>query len=78
MIKVTTISGAIYIINNDGKVTGGSLNLKNGKLMSGPPKLKHSLIIETPERVPLRAMPPPLEGVVPAVQSSYIVEIKDI
>lgn len=79
MKKVTTFSGAIYIIGDDGKVTGGSKNLKNGKLIFPRPSLVgQPLLIETPERVPLRDMPHPIEGAIPAVQSSYVVEIEDI
>jgi hypothetical protein len=78
MLKITTFSGAIYFITETGHVRGGSKDLKNGVLLSGPPVMGESLLIETPERVPLRDMPPPLPGVVPAVHSSYIVNIEEV
>lgn len=78
MKKVTTFSGAIYIISDSGKVTGGSKDLKNGKLVFGPPVVGKSLLIETPERVALRDIPPPEDGVIPCVVSSRVVEIENI
>ncbi|MCH7559793.1 MAG: hypothetical protein IIC67_00230 [Thaumarchaeota archaeon] len=78
MKKVTTFSGAIYIISDSGKVTGGSKDLKNGKLVFGPPVVGKSLLIETPERVALRDIPPPEGDAIPCVVSSRVVEITEI
>lgn len=50
MLKVTTQSGAIYYVDGDNKVTGGSKDIVNGKLVGGQPTLGVGLMILTPER----------------------------
>ena len=75
MLKVTTHSGAVYIISNDDKVTGGSKGLKNGLLVSGWPIVGDTLLMQTPERIPLRTLPPPRDPLVAHVRSSTIVSI---
>lgn len=47
-VRIITESGAIYFLTGN-KVTGGSKNLENGKLMS-PVRVGCSLLISTPER----------------------------
>jgi len=47
-VRVTTASGAVYLVTDD-KVTGGSKNLKNGKLLY-PVQCGDSMLIFTPER----------------------------
>lgn len=49
-MRVTTQSGAVYMI--DSVVTGGSKNLKNGKLLY-PVRLGDAMLILTPERAHL-------------------------
>lgn len=78
MLKITTYSGAVYFVTEAGDVRGGSKDLKNGVLLSGTPIVGRSLLIKAPERVPLRDLPPPVEGVMPTVQSSYIVDIEEV
>ena len=48
MKKVTTYSGAVYIVEGS-KVTGGSKGLKDGTLQA-PPMIGRSMTIATPER----------------------------
>ena len=48
-MKVTTESGAVYHVNGD-KVTGGSKNLKNGRLLSLAVRTGMPMLISTPER----------------------------
>ncbi len=76
MLKVTTHSGAIYFIGDNDKVTGGSKDLKNGVLVSGTPVVGDTLLIETPERVPLRELPPPTPPNKAHVRSSTIMTIE--
>ncbi|KKM25860.1 hypothetical protein LCGC14_1590690 [marine sediment metagenome] len=76
MLKVTTHSGAVYIISDAGKVTGGSKDLKNGVLVSGPPVVGDTLLMQTPERIPLRELPPPSDPAVAHVRSSTIISIE--
>lgn len=76
MLKVTTHSGAIYFISDTGKVTGGSKDLKNGVLVSGPPVVGDTLLMRTPERIPLRELPPPKHTDDAHVRSSTILKIE--
>lgn len=76
MLKVTTHSGAVYFISDSGKVTGGSKNLKNGVLVSGPPEVGDTLLMRTPERIPLRKLPPPKHVDDAHVRSSTIITIE--
>ncbi len=76
MLKVTTHSGAVYFINDNGKVTGGSKNLKNGVLVSGAPVVGDTLLVQAPERIALRELPPPPDPAMAHVRSSTIITIE--
>ena len=71
MLQVTTISGAIYMI--DGTiVTGGSKNLESGKLLY-PVQLGDSMLIFAPERSHLN---PSFKN--PSVLSTPVMKIEPI
>ena len=72
MKKITTYSGAVYHLHDDGKVTGGSRDLVNGTLLVGP-FMGQSMLISTPERGHLN---PRYE--MPSVQTSYVIEIEEV
>jgi len=52
MRRVTTASGAVYRITDDGIVTGGSRNLRRGRLIA-PIVPGRPMLIQTPERADL-------------------------
>ena len=71
-LRVTTASGAIYTIDEATKlVTGGSKDLKAGKLLSDI-HINRSLYIGTPERAKLYLRP----GAMPSVISTPVVSIE--
>ena len=72
MKKITTHSGAVYHLHEDGKITGGSKELVNGKLLVGP-YIGASMYIDTPERGGLN---PTYRQ--PGVITSYVVEIEEV
>ncbi len=78
MLKVTTHSGAVYYISDNVKTTGGSKDLKNGVLVSGAPVVGDTLLVQTPERIALRELPPPPDPAMAHVRSSTIITIEDI
>ena len=70
--KITTYSGAVYILQEDGRtITGGSKNLKDGHLLTEP-RIGGSMQISAPERGQLHP-----EYRWPGVTSSYVVSIED-
>ena len=71
MLRVTTHSGAVYYIEG-AKVTGGSKNLVDGKLV-GIVSLYASMMIDTPERAHLY---PDLDQ--PGVVTSHVVSIEEV
>jgi hypothetical protein len=71
MKRVITYSGAVYYIDGD-KVTGGSKNLKDGRLI-GPLRMGSCLLIDTPERA--QANPTAIQ---PAVRSSVVIAMEDV
>lgn len=70
-IRIITESGAIYFLTGN-RVTGGSKNLKNGKLLS-PVQLGHPLLISTPERAHLNP-----HYKLPSVLSTHVVEFEPV
>jgi len=47
---ITTYSGAVYKLHDDGRtITGGSKDLKDGHLLTEP-RVGHTMMISTPER----------------------------
>ncbi len=74
--NIKTYSGAEYTVTDNRLVEGGSKHLKEGILMNPPVQINKSMLISAPERVPIRDMPPPAPGVIPAVSSSDVVSIK--
>ena len=71
MLQITTYSGAVYYVDGT-KVTGGSRNLVDGKLVS-PVRLRASMMIGTPERAHLF---PDFDQ--PGLVTSHIVSIEEI
>jgi len=71
MLRVTTYSGAVYYIDGD-KVTGGSRNLTDGRLISHA-VIHRSMMIETPERAHLYP-----EFGQPGLTTSHVVTIEEI
>ena len=72
MLKIITESGAIYYIDNDGIVIGGSLKLTKGQLFQSA-MIGRSLVISTPERAEQNPT-----AISPAVISTPIVSIEVI
>jgi len=76
MLLVTTESGAVYYVDDGNfagagsKVTGGSKNLKRGKLLNSPVQIGKSMLISTPERAHLN---PEFKN--PSVLSTPVVQI---
>jgi hypothetical protein len=69
--KITTESGAVYVVDGS-LVTGGSKNLRNGRL-ARPVRMGIPLLIYTPERAHLN---PHFTN--PAVQSTPVIDIEPI
>jgi len=67
---VKTRSGAEYIITQDGIVSGGSKDLKQGKLINAPVEINKPLLMITPER---KEQNP--NAVLPGVVSTPVVHI---
>ena len=71
ILRVTTFSGAVYYIEGE-RVTGGSRDLTDGKLLVGP-YIGASMFIDTPERGHLN---PSFRY--PSLQTSYVVSIEEV
>lgn len=69
MLEVTTYSGSVYYVEGT-KITGGSRNLTDGRLIS-PVIILTSMMIETPERAYLHP-----ERERPGITTSHVVRIK--
>ena len=70
--KITTYSGAVYILQEDGRtITGGSKELKEGHLLTQP-IVGQSMMISAPERAWRH---PNYRW--PGVTSSYVISIED-
>ena len=72
MKKITTYSGAVYHLHDDGIITGGSRDLVDGRLLYGP-FMGQSMLVYTPERAHLN---PRYET--PSVSTSYVVDIEEV
>ena len=73
MKKITTCSGATYILHNDGRtITGGSKKLRDGHLLTEP-NIGSSMLISTPERLHVT---PFYDW--PGVGTSMVIKIEEI
>ena len=74
MKKVTTYSGAVYYLDDNRKITGGSKKLRNGELLFPlEPIIGASMMISAPERGHLN---PRFEE--PGVTTSHVVSIEEV
>ncbi len=72
MLKITTKSGAVYYLHNNGAISGGSLGVKEGRPFYKP-FVGQPLLIHTPERGHLNP-----DFQMPSVVSTVVVSIEEV